>query len=262
MNGVGSSLVFIHGRHARSGDWVGAINRGLESAGRAPLPDDLEIIEFDYADVLHDVLSSRPDRVIEQAHTSDTYARRQRMVRQSMAPFTHRPRSPYDWAPKEWVTRLIMTRMPEIQRYRANAPLRAAVRERCLQQLPAGDVLLVAHSLGSVVAFDMLHYLPRTTHVELLLTIGSPMARKPWRATLDQYRGRFPTGSVTSWINLVNTGDWVTGGDGIHLWYPQAIDTYESLGLGNHGETHYLASKPAGVVIGDAISRTQSGLHR
>ena len=259
---MGATLVFLHGRHARRGDWVGAINDGLSTAGRQPLPADLDILELNYADVLHDVAASMPASEQVPRMTSEEYARRQRMVRLSMHPFTQRPRSPYDFAPKEWVTRLIMTRMPEIQRYRANADLRAAVRARCLEQLPEGDLLLIAHSLGSVVAYDLLHYLPASTHIELLLTIGSPMARKPWRSTLAPYRGHFPTASVTTWLNLVNTGDWVTGGDGIHLWYPQAIDTYASLGLGNHGETHYLASKPAGVVIGDAVVRAKAGVHR
>ena len=256
------SLVFIHGRHAKSGDWVAAINEGLRTAQRSPLPEDLNIVEVNYADVLHDVLAGMPDQQIEPATTSEAFARRQRMIRLSMHPFTERPRSPYDFAPKEWVTRMIMTRMPEIQRYRANPALRAAVRDSCLAQLPDGEVILVAHSLGSVVAYDLLHYLPNTTHIEALLTIGSPMARRSWRTTLDPYRGHFPTGSVTTWVTLVNVGDWVTGGDGIHLWYPQAIDTYASLGLGNHAEVHYLACKPAGVVIGDAISRAAAGAHR
>lgn len=259
---MGTSLVFIHGRHARSGDWVGAINTGLTAADRAPLPDDLDILELNYADVLHDLLAGMPEQQPHPRQISESYERRQRLVRLSMHSFTHRPRSPYDLAPKEWVTRLIMSRMPEIQRYRANPALRAAVRDRCLEQVPDGPVILIAHSLGSVVAYDMLHYLPATTHVELLLTIGSPMARKPWRTTLDKHRGQFPTASVSSWINLVNTGDWITAGDGIHLWYPQAIDAYANLGLGNHGETHYLASRPAGVVIGDAVVRARSGAHR
>jgi pimeloyl-ACP methyl ester carboxylesterase len=179
-----------------------------------------------------------------------------------MHPYTKRPTSPYDFFPKEWVTRFLMNRMPEIQRYRAQPEVRAAVRARCLEQLPKGDLLVVAHSLGSVVAFDLLHYLPKDSHVELLLTIGSPMARRPWRDTLDEFRGQFPTGLVTTWVNLVNKGDWVTAGDGIHLWYPQAIDTFASLGLGLHGETHYLACEPAGVAIGDAVTRARTRTHR
>lgn len=231
-----------------------AIETGLAVAGRDPLPADLDLVEVDYADVLHDVLANEPVPDLEQAQRSETYAHRQREVRLSMHPFTDRPRSPFDFAPKEWVTRQLIRRMPEIQRYRAFPGVRAAVRRTCLTQLPAGHVIVVGHSLGAVVAFDLMHYLPKQTHVDLLLTIGSPMARRQWRETLQPLRGEFPTAAVTSWVNLVNKGDWVTAGDGIHLWYPQAIDVFASLGLGNHAEVHYLASAPAGVAIGDALA--------
>jgi hypothetical protein len=255
MKPVKRSLVFIHGRQARPVDLVGAIDAGLAAAGRDPLPADLDLVEVDYADVLHDVLASRPAEALPDGDRDARYARHQRLVRRSMHPFTDRPRSPFDFAPKEWVTRQILRRMPEIQRYRATPEVRAAVRARCLEQLPTGDLLIVGHSLGAVVSFDLLHYLPKDRHVDLLLTIGSPMARKPWRETLTEYRGRFPTASVTTWVNVVNKGDWVTAGDGIHLWYPQAIDVFASLGLGNHAELHYLSSAPAGVAISDALAR-------
>lgn len=250
------SLVFIHGRHARPVDWVGAINAGLAKAARDPLPPDLDLVELDYADVLHDVLAAMPERALVEGARNAQYAHHQRLVRLSLHEFTSRPRSPFDFAPKEWVTRQILRRMPEIQRYRAFPEVRAAVRARCLEQLPPGEVLVVGHSLGAVVSFDLLHYLPADTHVELLLTIGSPMARRLWRDTLAEFRGRFPTGAVTTWVNLVNKGDWVTAGDGIQLWYPQAVDAFASLGLGNHAETHYLSSAPAGVAIGDAVARS------
>jgi pimeloyl-ACP methyl ester carboxylesterase len=253
---VDVSLVFIHGRFADSGDWVGAIEEGLVKADNDPL-SDIGVTELDYSDVLHDVLASMPERDIEATPRGAGFEHHQRMVRLSMHPFTNRPRSPYDFFPKELVTRFLMSRMPEIQRYRAQPEVRAAVRARCLEQLPKGDLIIVAHSLGAVVAYDLVHYLPKDTHVELLLTIGSPMARRGWRETLSEFRGHFPTGTVSTWVNLVNNGDWVTAGDGIHLWYHQAIDVYASLGMGMHGETHYLASEPAGVAIGAAISRAQ-----
>jgi pimeloyl-ACP methyl ester carboxylesterase len=254
---VSTSLVFIHGRHADMGDWVGAINTGLAAAGRPPIPDDIDIVEVDYSDVLHDVLATMPLRAIEAGEPAPNYAPHQRMVRMSMRPYTTRPTSPYDFFPKEWVTRFLTKRMPEIQRYQAQPQVRAAVRARCLEQLPKGELIMVGHSLGAVVTFDLLHYLPKDARVPLLLTIGSPMARRGWRDALSEFRGSFPTGVVSTWINLVNKGDWVTAGDGIHLFYPQAIDTFASLGLGMHGETHYLASRPAGVVIGDALTRSR-----
>lgn len=253
------SLVFIHGRHSRPVDWVAAVQTGLQAAGRDPLPQDLDLVEVDYADVLHDVLASMPERELPIGERSDGFSDRQDMVRLSMHRFTVRPRSVYDFTPKEWVTRRIISRMPEIQRYQAFPTVRAAVRDSCLQQLPDGELLIIGHSLGAVVAFDLVHYLPPETHVNLLFTIGSPMARRQWRDALAEYGGKFPTADVGTWVNLVNKGDWVTAGDGIHLWYSQAIDAYASLGLGNHAEMHYLSSAPAGVAIGDALARSALG---
>lgn len=252
---MSTSLVFIHGRYVQEEGWLDSVEAGLAAAGRDPLPASLNVVEVDYSHVLHDVLAAMPPESVRPPATSAQYHRHQRLVRLSLHPFTTRPRSPFDLFPKEWVTRMLMSRMPEIQRYRAQPQVRAAVRASCLEQLPAGDLIVVGHSLGAVVAYDLVHYLPPGTHVELLLTIGSPMARRPWRDTLDEFRGHFPTNAVGTWINLVSRGDWVTAGDGIHLFYPQAIDTFARLGLGLHGESHYLASEPAGVAIGDALTR-------
>ena len=50
------------------------------------------------------------------------------------------------------------------------------VREELARQQPAGgDVVVVGHSLGSVVAYDLLTRLPSTYRVRLLVTAGSPL---------------------------------------------------------------------------------------
>ena len=106
-----------------------------------------------------------------------------------------------------------------------------------MEQLPQGDLIIVGHSLGSVVTFDLLHYFCPGHSREVATDYRQSMARRWWRETLAEFRGHFPTGQVGTWVNLVNKGDWATAGDGIHLWYPQAIDTFASIGLGVHGET-------------------------
>lgn len=250
-----TSLVFIHGRHAERGDWVGAISAGLELTGGPALPPEMALVEVEYAQVLnslaeHEPQSTPPPNAAENSggqHAGALHALREHVPR---------PISPFDFAPKEWATRQIMNRMPEVERYRLVPGLQEAVRQEVLGQLPrGGPSIVVAHSLGSVVAFDALQHLPPGVEVELLLTIGSPMARKPWRRFLSDYRGRFPQDAARSWVNIVNRGDWVTGGDGVHLWFPQAIDTFARIGLGVHGECRYLASPPAGIAVGDALNR-------
>ncbi|MDX3842035.1 hypothetical protein [Streptomyces europaeiscabiei] len=101
---------------------------------------------------------------------------------------------------------------PEVTRYFATG--RAAVRERVkagiLRHRP--DVV-VAHSLGSVVAYELLHELAGELNVELFLTLGSPLALpNAIFHRLDpgpvQGRGTKPP-SVRQWVNIADIGDFV-----------------------------------------------------
>ena len=157
---VSTSLVFVHGRYADSGDWVGAINTGLVAAGRQTLPDEVDTVQLDYSDVLHDVLAAMPARDIELTEPWLDYARHQRMVRQSMhlhqpahQPVTSSPRVGHP-VPHE----------PDAGDPALPGAARGALRgSRALHGTTSqGDLIIVGHSLGSVVTFDLLHYLPRT----------------------------------------------------------------------------------------------------
>jgi hypothetical protein len=86
-------------------------------------------------------------------------------------------------------------------------PLRAAAE--------AGrPVLLIAHSMGSVIAWDSLWQMSRhdgdDVEIDLLLTMGSPLGQRFVQRRLQGYReageGRCPRG-VRRWINLAAVGD-------------------------------------------------------
>ena len=62
-----------------------------------------------------------------------------------------------------------------------------------LSQVPErGDLIVVAHSLGSVLALDLLYHLPAAVDVKLLVTVGSPLGRDLVRRHLRRIRDRFP----------------------------------------------------------------------
>lgn len=71
--------------------------------------------------------------------------------------------------------------------------------------------IVVAHSLGSVVAYETLHAYPHLG-VDLLVTIGSPLACAPVFDALDPApqngRGLRPPG-VRRWVNIADRGDIV-----------------------------------------------------
>lgn len=90
------------------------------------------------------------------------------------------------------------------------APLRAALNR-------GTRVLLIGHSLGSVIAYDALwelwHEERLTGRVDLFLTLGSPLGthfvRSRLRGAHEAAAGRYP-GNIRRWINVAAEGDLVT----------------------------------------------------
>jgi hypothetical protein len=110
--------------------------------------------------------------------------------------------------------------MHEANRYLKNrdgvgSTVRAALRATLEDAVrDAAPVLLIGHSLGSVIAYDTLWELTHVQHapvrVELLLTIGSPLGTRFVQRSLHGAREsgarRYPH-NVRRWINLAARGD-------------------------------------------------------
>ncbi|MFF0551219.1 serine peptidase [Streptomyces sp. NPDC004311] len=101
----------------------------------------------------------------------------------------------------------------EVHRYLEPGPARLAVRNRVREALTAHrpDVV-IAHSLGSVIAYEALHEY-EDLEVPLLITLGSPLALP--KAVFHRLtpgpelgRGRRPD-AVRRWANLADPGDLV-----------------------------------------------------
>lgn len=84
-----------------------------------------------------------------------------------------------------------------------------------LQRLdPVAPVLLIGHSLGSVIAWDVLwqlsHEQPAPCRVDLFLTIGSPLGTRYVQRRLlgsrEKGRRRYPV-NIRRWINVTSVGD-------------------------------------------------------
>ncbi|MFJ2645447.1 serine peptidase [Streptomyces sp. NPDC087420] len=101
---------------------------------------------------------------------------------------------------------------PEVTRYFAAGRdgVRERVRAALLRHRPQ---LVVAHSLGSVVAYEALHDLADEVEVELLLTLGSPLALPHaifHRLDPAPLRGLGARpANVGRWVNIADTGDFV-----------------------------------------------------
>ncbi|MEU3188588.1 serine peptidase [Streptomyces sp. NPDC006923] len=156
----------------------------------------------------------------------------QRMVRDWLAELLPRggvPAGPGTWPLRQAVSWLARTRFPgragvewfvatffrEVATYlrEEGGPVRGAVRGEVAAAIAAHrPEVVVAHSLGSVVAYEALWAYPETP-VELLVTVGSPLALP--HAVFPRLdpaplgaRGKRPPG-VRRWVNLADPGDIV-----------------------------------------------------
>jgi len=119
----------------------------------------------------------------------------------------------------------------DADRYRRNASRRYAVLQRICADMPnAGELVVIAHSLGSVVARDLLYHLPSALRLRLLITIGTPLALKPMREHLEDPSRRFPYEILGPWLNIVGARDGVTGFRGLSQIYGQALDVFVDTG--------------------------------
>ncbi|MGC4973547.1 hypothetical protein ACLQ2D_11630 [Streptomyces sp. DT199] len=147
----------------------------------------------------------------------------------------------------EWFVARFFREVATYLRTPARQEARARVADLLLTHRPR---VVLAHSLGSVVAYETLWENP-SLHVELLVTLGSPLALphavfpRLQPAPVDDRGGRPP--GVGRWVNLADPGDLVAlppGGvercfEGVDREQPrtQPIHAFDF-----HKVVHYLAA--------------------
>jgi hypothetical protein len=131
--------------------------------------------------------------------------------------FTQPVRTGADWAARRFgldqdlVRRFVTAFFPEVSRYFADVRARGAVVEGLADAIArARPQILIAHSLGSVAAYEALWAHPECG-ADVFLTLGSPLAMPD--VVYDRLaehagpRGRPP--GVRRWINVADYGDIV-----------------------------------------------------
>ena len=108
--------------------------------------------------------------------------------------------------------------LEDVELYFTDAGRRQAAIDRVVEAVTAagGDVILLGHSLGSVVAYDALSEYPDLP-VPGLITLGSPLGLPTVRRRLRTRR--FPPG-VARWVNVYDPRDFVTGREPLQAHFP------------------------------------------
>lgn len=230
-------VVFIHGRQESRSErwrWLYFLNDALASHKLIRFTDKtVQLHRPTYLDVL-DNRETRPsppaktaidEELVRQARETD-HEYRQGLHAIAAEHKEQVRRVPLNRMPgREQVTTQVIERLfDDVRTYGNNPGLRNAIFHHLVPEMPqAGSCLLIGHSLGSVVALDLLRYLSPDLKIDLLITCGSPVGIKVIRNHLEGRGDKWPYDRVRGWLNVYDPSDIVTGGHKLGRYAP-AVD--------------------------------------
>ncbi len=96
----------------------------------------------------------------------------------------------------------------EADAYLTRPHIRNAIDAMTIPHLEGEETVVVAHSLGSVIAYKLLRHLGKKAIVNLLITLGTPLGIDVVKDHLKPPKLQKPTG-VVSWLNGSDERDYV-----------------------------------------------------
>jgi hypothetical protein len=282
-------VVYLHGVGGVRRDWARAMSGVLSDVDlqlQAPAYDDL----LTTRGRIFAVPATAPDAAPASDADRERYLVRQRRMVDlidevaehsplSWPDALPHPSSAIDRLPLASVLRLPFFGLDQVGHYLDDAVRRTAVLHRVRAAVLAAPSprIVIAHSLGSLVAWDLLAD-PRI-RIDLLVTLGSPLASAAVRARRvgeaapvgPARRVEFPYDRVGAWLNAVHPWDPVPAGRGLRSIYPAATDVFLPLApslTGNpvvravgavasaatsHLDSTYLASRTLHAAVREAV---------
>ena len=266
-------VVYLHGVGDGSPDleWLEGLNRGLTRID-SPLISPDDVIAPRYASLLNTdgIKSKHPGVTYKVKNDHDErraferrQARVQRMLRRSSDVRAFGLNSVPDVVMESVQTVGInmtpVTVLKQVRRYLSDEGLRGAVLGNILDDLPSsGEIVLIGHSLGSVIAIDLLDHLPEKLHVKRFITIGSPAGSDVLHRGSDRILKRFPYARVDDWSNFLDARDPVTAGRGLARIFPGAQD-FQISGAARHYAHLYLRHPAVARLVSEVVHEETTG---
>jgi pimeloyl-ACP methyl ester carboxylesterase len=262
----GPTLVYLHGvgDGDQSEGWRKTLDSSLVEAGYPGL-GDVRIVSPKYPHSLRypsddDMGAKLPplttqkfDREAEESFRR-ALERRTAELELVLGPHTPGGYLPSSQLIQGWTVKLLR----QAANYLLNEQKRALVLNRVLRTLPSsGDVVIVGHSLGSVIAMDLVDRLPAKVNVSALVTIGSPAGHVGMHKASGRISLRRPSSRVQWWANFWNVMDPVCGLRGVSWLFPWALDLQLNLGP-THASLAYLEVPTVATAIGRGLFGSQS----
>ncbi|MGW2781347.1 hypothetical protein ACWC3X_08875 [Streptomyces populi] len=159
--------------------------------------------------------------------------------------------------------RLMIYSVRQVRRYFTEPELRARVQDRLVPEVTDRTEVIVAHSLGSVVAYETLCRHPEWPDLTLV-TLGSPLGIP--RLVFDRLLPRPGAGSarwpapVRRWTNIADRGDAVALVKELGpLFGSRVHDLAVHNGAKAHDVRPYLTARVTGQAVTDGMKRSSSG---
>ncbi|AUI50928.1 alpha/beta hydrolase [Arthrobacter crystallopoietes] len=149
----------------------------------------------------------------------------------------------------------------QARNYMKNPQIRAQVLNRILKMLPeSGRLVIVGHSLGSVIAADLVRRLPVGLDVAGMLTIGSPLANGNFDVDKLRETLKEPPANLAWWVNFWNIHDPVAAHRGVSSVFPWMIDfrIQTKVSPRVHDAAEYLTNEAVAAAIGFALFGSRS----
>ncbi|WP_413802144.1 hypothetical protein [Streptomyces iranensis] len=152
--------------------------------------------------------------------------------------------------------RALVFDLKQTRRYLTESGLREAARGRVHAAIDDDTRVVVAHSLGSVVAYEALCALPGHP-VRVLVTLGSPLGMRMVLDRLEPDPGpvhRWPGGADLAWTNVVDHGDVVALVKDLRPAFgPRVTGVVVHNGAHAHDATAYLTDARTGAAIAGGL---------
>lgn len=259
------ALLFLHG--VGDGDydekWRDALESTLTSIGYADLKA-IDVIAPHYAHALKGwdekvplppMTIKSPVRDAARSHRRD-FEKRTAAVEHRLS---SRHRQGDGWIGAEHVVdaAVYVPKFVQARNYLHDSQIRSQVLDLVLRSLPtAGELVIVGHSLGSVIAADLVLRLPVGLRVKGVVTLGSPLASNAFSVEKLRAELKDPPANVAWWVNVWNLADPVAAHRGLSSVFPWLLDLRMVSGV-NPGLAHeavtYFRDEQVAAVIGWAL---------
>lgn len=160
--------------------------------------------------------------------------------------------------------RAVNTSLSQVSRYLTDVGVRDFAMASIEKLVTEDTKVIIAHSLGSVVAYEAMHRLNQK--IPLLITIGSPLGfRSVIYEKLKPQPPSFPK-NLKKWVNIADPNDYVAAQPDLSQDFAKGIPQ-DSIFEGNqvvnndidpHSAEKYLASSKVGLYLAEAFNANLS----